>query len=171
MGLNVTVMSGVTWARTLPSLSVLHGPERYRYDRCYVGLNVAVVWCYMGPNVTVITGVTWARTLPSLPVLHGPERYRHYRCYMFPNFTIMSGVTWARTLPSLPVLHGPRTFTVKTDVTWAEHYCYDRCYISYTLLLSLPVLHGPKSYRHYRCYMDPNVTVMTDVIRARTLPL
>ena len=53
MGPNVTVMTDVTWARTLSSLPVLHGPEHYRYYRCY-----------MGPNVTVITGVTLVKTLP-----------------------------------------------------------------------------------------------------------
>ena len=49
----VTVITGVTWARTLPLCLVSHVPERYRRYRCY-----------MGPNVTVKTGVTLARTLP-----------------------------------------------------------------------------------------------------------
>ena len=48
-------MTDVTWVRTLSSLPVLHGPERYRYDRCYnVPENYRYDRCYMDPSITVM---------------------------------------------------------------------------------------------------------------------
>ena len=70
---------------------MLHGPERYLDDRCYMGLNITVMTVSHGPDCT--------GTLLLRPVLHGPERYRYDLCYMGPNITVITGVTWARTLP------------------------------------------------------------------------